>query len=155
MKRTMAIVLGLVLALALAGAATPAQAGTSVSVNLRIGEPYPGGQLVFAHEPNVEMIPDSRVYYIRDSSYDLFRYGKYWYLNDDGVWFRGRTVRGPFLHVGFTTVPRSVILVPETYHRHWRESPGRGHAYGHYRNQRTNEVVVVKDREHRGHGHDR
>lgn len=155
MKRTMAIVLGLVLAVAFAGAATPAQAGTSVSVNLRIGEPYPGGQLVFAHDPDVEMIPDSRVYYIRDSDYDLFRYGKYWYLCDDGVWFRGRTVRGPFLHVGFSTVPRSVVLVPETYRRHWRESPGRGHAYGHYKNQRPEEVVVVKDRGHKGRGRDR
>ena len=85
----------------------------------------------------------------------LFRYGKYWYLCDDGVWFRGRTVRGPFLHVGFSTVPRSVVLVPETYRRHWRESPGRGHAYGHYKNQRPEEVVVVKDRGHKGRGRDR
>jgi hypothetical protein len=155
MKRSIAIVLGLALAVAFAGAATPAQAGTSVSVSLRIGDPYPGGQLVFAHEPDVRLIPNSRVYYIRDSNYDLYRYGKYWYLNDDGVWFRGRTVRGPFVHVGFTTVPRSVILVPETYHRHWRESPGRGHAYGRYNHKRPDEVAIEKEHGRRGPGQDR
>jgi hypothetical protein len=155
MKRIMTVLLGLALAVVLAGAATPAQAGTSVSVNLRVGDPYPGGQLVFAHNPDIEMIPESRVYYIRDSDYDVFRYGRFWYLCDDGVWFRGRTYRGPFLHVSFSTVPRSVVLVPETYRRHWRENPGRGHAYGHYRNQRSDDVVVEKERGHRGRGHDR
>ena len=153
MKRWSALVLGLALAVAFAGAATPAKAGTSVSVNLRIGDPYPGGQLVFRHEPDVEMIPETRVYYIRDSDYDLFRYGRYWYLCDDGVWFRGRAYRGPFAHVSFTTVPRSVVMVPESYRRHWRENPGRGHAYGHQKQERRDVIVIGKERGHRGRGH--
>ncbi len=147
MRRWNALVLGLALAVALACAAAPAKAGTSVSVNLRIGDPYPGGRLVFREEPYVELIPESRVYYIRGSEYDLYRYGRYWYLCDDGVWFRARTYRGSFAHVSFTTVPRSVILVPDSYRRHWREHPGRGHAYGQQRQQRRDVIVTEKENE--------
>ena len=156
MKRTNILLLGLAFAVAFATAAAPAQAGSSVSVNLRIGDPYRGADIAFTNDPDVEVIPNSRVYYIRNYDYDMFRYGRFWYMCDDGVWFRGRAYRGPFLHVAFTTVPRAVVMVPETYRRHWRENQGRGHAYGHEKQVERHDGVAM-DRGHgnRGRGHGR
>lgn len=152
MNRWKILSLSLALAVALGASFAPARAGTSVSVNLRIGEPYPGGTLVFEQQPDVVLVPDTRVYYIRNSDYDVFRYGKYWYLCDDGVWFRARSVRGPFLHIAFTTVPRSVVYVPERHWKHWRDGhPGRGYARGHYKDRDDRRDVVVIDRNGKSH----
>ena len=145
MKRWNALFLGLAIAVALGVSLAPAKAGTSVSVNMRIGDPY-RGEIVFRSEPDIVVVPDSRVYYVRNSDYDLFRYGRYWYLCEHGVWFRARSYRGPFRHISFTTVPRAVVYVPEKHWRHWRDHPGRGHARGHYRNDRRDnrpDVVIV------------
>ena len=145
MKRSSALLFGLALAVALGLTFAPAQAGTSLSVNLRIGDPYPRGELVFRDEPDVVIVPNTRVYYIRNSDYDLFRYGRYWYLCDDGIWFRARKARGPFKHISFTSVPRAVVYVPEKHWHHWRGHSGRGYARGHNRDNRP-EAVVVKER---------
>jgi hypothetical protein len=150
MKRWNLLLPGLALAVALGAAFSPAEAGTSLSVNLRIGDPYPRGELVFRDEPDIVMVPDTRVYYVRNSDYDVFRYGRYWYLCDEGVWFRARTHRGPFKHISFTTVPRAVVYVPEKHWRHWRGHPGRGYARGHYQERRP-DAVVIQDR-HPGRG---
>ena len=72
----------------------------------------------FKKEPEVILIPQSRVYYVPDLKYDLFRYGRYWYINNDGNWYRARSYRGPFNSVGFTRVPRSIARVPSKYHKH-------------------------------------
>lgn len=155
MKRWTILLLGLVLAVALGATYAPARAATSVSVNLRIGDPYPGGELRFVQRPDVVMIPESRVYYVRNSDYDVFRYGRYWYLCDDGVWFRSRELRGPFLHVAFTTVPRSVIYVPENRWHHWRGNPGQGYARGHNKDRDERPDVVVIDKNGKTHKHKR
>ena len=150
MKRWYGLLSGFALAVAVCASIAPAIAGTSLSISLRVGDPYPRGELVFRDEPDVVMVPDSRVYYVRNSNYDLFRYGRYWYLCDDGVWFRARGYRGPFRHIAFTSVPRAVVGVPEKHWRHWRGHPGRGYARGHYKNNQP-EAVVVDDR-HPGNG---
>lgn len=69
-------------------------------------------------EPEVILIPQSRVYYVPDLKYDLFRYGRYWYINNEGNWYRARSYRGPFKNVGFSRVPRSIAQVPARYHKH-------------------------------------
>jgi len=153
MKRWTILLLGLALAVALGTTYAPAGAATSVSVNLRIGDPYPGGELRFEQRPDVVMIPESRVYYVSNSDYDVFRYGKFWYLCDDGVWFRARAMRGPFLHIAFSTVPRSVIYVPENHWKHWRGHPGQGYARGHSRDRDQRPDVVVIDRHGKTHKH--
>lgn len=106
----MALLVGLAIAPA------HAQAGVSADVNIRIGRPAP--MVVFEREPDVVLVPSTRVYYVGGLDYDLFRYGQYWYINDGGYWYRARNYRGPFAQIGFNYVPRSIVVVPGRYHRH-------------------------------------
>ncbi len=138
------------MAVSLTAAASNAGADTSVSINMRVGDPYRGPSLEFRHEPDVVLVPDSRVYYVRDYDYDIYRYGSYWYFTYDGGWYRARRYNGRYVYVGYESVPRAVVMVPVKYRKHWQE-PGRGHAYGHYK-----EVRKDKGSGHghgRGHGH--
>ena len=109
------------MAVALTVAAPKARAA-DVSINLRIGDPYRGPRLIFEDEPDVVVVPGSRVYYVRDRDYDLYRYGSYWYYNYDGGWYRSRRYNGPFTYVGYRAVPRSVAYIPVRYRKHWREA---------------------------------
>jgi hypothetical protein len=135
MKRWPIIVACLVAAGALSAAASQARAATSVDVQLHVGDRYPGTDIVFHHEPDVVVVPSSRVYYIRDYDYDMYRYGSYWYYCDGVNWFRARSYRGPFVFINYYSVPRPVYTVPVSYRRHWRQWPP-GHAYGHYKAER-------------------
>src|ERR1700675_2285003 len=117
MKRLLMCIAGLAAACSLAAVA-PARAGTSVDVKLHVGDRYPGTDIVFHHEPDVVLVPDSRVYYVRDYDYDMYRYGSYWYYCDVTNWYRGRTYRGPFLFIRYASVPRAVYTVPGRYRRH-------------------------------------
>ena len=118
------------MALALTAPASKADAA-DVSINLRVGDPYRGPSLVFQSEPRVVVVPGTRVYYVQDYDYDVYRYGNYWYYTYDGGWYRARRYSGPYVYVGVQSVPRSVAYVPVKYRRHWREPGARGHAYGH------------------------
>jgi len=80
----------------------------------------------------VSLVPSTKVYYARDQECDLYRYGLYWYFLEDGLWYRARTWRGPFLHLQFTSVPRSVRNVPLNYRRHWPGPPPLGPVQGGY-----------------------
>jgi hypothetical protein len=154
----------LVMALSLMLPISKASARTDVSVDLRIGDPYRGPSLVFRSQPDVVVVPDTRVYYVRDYDYDLYRYGGYWYYNYDGGWYRARRYNGPFVYIGYRSVPREVAYVPVRYRRHWHaynEGP-HGHAYGHYkareerrdvREERRDVREERRDRRDRG-GHD-
>jgi hypothetical protein len=105
-----------------------------VSINLRIGDPYRGPRLMFRSEPEVVIVPGTRVYYVRNYDYDIYRYGSYWYYTYDGAWYRARRYNGPFVYVGYNSVPRSVTYVPTRYRRHWRNAgPGPGRATGQYK----------------------
>jgi hypothetical protein len=143
-------------------AALPASsmAATSVGVDINIGDPYRGGALHFRSEPDVVLVPDTRVYYVRDYDYDVYRYGSYWYFIDDGRWFRARSYRGPFVYVHSTSVPRAIVSVPVRYRRHWGGPPPHAVARGYHRNHRERYVerrVERRDRaddrhEDKGHG---
>jgi hypothetical protein len=109
--------LGLFLAL---GAPLPnAWARTSVSIGLSIGDRYRGPDLYFHNEPRVILVPRTRVYYIADYDYDIYRYGRFWYYNYDGAWYRSRSYRGPWIFVGYRSVPQEISYVPRRYRRHW------------------------------------
>jgi len=149
MKRWNPLLTTLASALLLGASFAPARAATSVSLDLRIGAPYPKGELRFVQRPDVELVPNTRVYYVRNADYDVFRYGKYWYLCDDGVWFRSRTINGRFLHVEFSSVPRQVVFVPQDHWKHWKDHPGN--ARGHYKNREDRRDVVVIDRHGKTH----
>lgn len=126
-----------------------ARAATSVDVRVSVGDRYHGGTLSFSNEPRVVMVPETKVYYVRDEDCDLYRYGRYWYFVEDGYWYRSASWRGPFLHIRAVSVPRSVVTVPIKYRRHWKHGY-RTVAENDYRDR-------DRDRDHdrgyhRGHG---
>jgi hypothetical protein len=117
-------------------AALPAssKAETSVGVDINVGDPYRGGAIHFRSEPDLVLVPDTRVYYVRDYDHDVYRYGSYWYFIDDGRWYRARTYRGPFAYIHTASVPRSIVMVPASYRRHWGGPPPHAVARGYRRN---------------------
>lgn len=144
-------------------AALPASsnAETRVGVSINIGDPYRGAALHFRSEPDVVLVPDTRVYYVRDYDYDVYRYGSYWYFIDDGRWYRARSYRGPFVFIHETSVPRAIVTVPVRYRRHWNGPPPHAVARGYDRNHGERYVVERRverrdrwdDRHDNGRGH--
>ena len=132
--------------------AMPARAATSVGISIHVGDPYRGGSLTFVREPDVVVVPDTRVYYVRDYDDDLYRYGSYWYYVEDGFWYRARSWRGPFINVSYMSVPHSVRVVPVRYRRHWGGPPPHAVARGYYKNHEHNEWDRGEEHGH-GHGH--
>jgi len=113
-----------------------AHAGTSVDFRISVGDRYDGATLAFRSEPEVVLVPDTKVYYVRDRDCDLYRYGRYWYFVEDGFWYRAGNWRGPFVHVRATSVPRSVAGVPVKYRRHWKNGPPpHAVAHGYYKDK--------------------
>jgi hypothetical protein len=108
-------------ALALSSLTSSAFARTSVSVDLHFGDRYRGPDVVFYDDPDVIVVPGTRVYYVRDYDYDIYRCGRFWYYNYDGGWYRARSYRGPWIYVGYRSVPREISYVPQRYRRHWRD----------------------------------
>jgi hypothetical protein len=125
--RRLILSLALALALIAAGSARRSDAGVSADINLHLGHPSP--VVVFDREPDVVLVPNTRVYYVSGQPYDLFRYRDYWYIDDGGYWYRARNYRGPFVSVNFDFVPRSIVYVPARFHRHpmhpWGGPPGQ------------------------------
>src|SRR5262249_53024048 len=117
--------LGLAAALALSAPATPAAAGTSVSIN--IGNAPPPPVVVWRREPRMIIIPGSSVYYYDgDLDYDYFQYGMYYYAYHDDCWYRSSGWRGPFVAIRSGYVPRVFYSLHDRgYHWHhaWREVP--------------------------------
>jgi hypothetical protein len=147
--------------------AIPAKAGTSVDVQIQVGDRYRGGEVVFRSEPDVVVVPSTRVYYVRDYDHDVYRYGSYWYFVDRDHWYRARSWRGPFYHVKYVSVPRPIQVVPVQYRRHWRQPGPPPHAvakgyhkdkpnrYNHDRNDRANSRDRDDDREAYNNGNGR
>lgn len=120
-------------------AVAPALGGTSVDIQLHVGDRYPGA-IVYQREPEMVVVPETRVYYVRNYDYDLYRFRSYWYYCDGVNWYRGPSNRGPFLFIRYTSVPRAVYTVPVRYRRHWGDWPP-GNAYGHYKKAERRESV--------------
>src|SRR5688572_25037965 len=71
-------------------------------------------------EPNMAIIPETRVYYLRDEAdYDLYRYGNAWYLVENGTWYRSGSWRGAFVAVRPSAVPMEILTIPAGYRRGW------------------------------------
>jgi len=99
--------------------ATPAQATVMLNVGVHVGDsPPPPPAFVFDSEPEVILVPATRVYYVPQQDFDLYRYGRYWYINRGGWWYRSAGYRGPFGYIGYDRVPASILRVPPKYHRH-------------------------------------
>ena len=115
MRRLTLLCTAAALGLFLAATTGTAQAAVSADINLHVGD-RPAPVVVFEREPDVVLIPNTRVYAVGGLDYDLFRYGRYWYINDDGYWFRAANYRGPFRAVRYEIVPRQIVVVPARYH---------------------------------------
>jgi len=129
MKRLL-VTAAAVASLGFAALPVTSMASTRVGVSINIGDPYRGAALRFRSEPDVILVPETRVYYVRNYDYDVYRYGRYWYFIDDGRWYRARTYRGPFLYIHQTSVPRAIVQVPPRYKKRWgppRHAVARGH----------------------------
>jgi hypothetical protein len=97
----------------------PVQA-QDVGLSLRIGDRYRGDRLYFRSRPRFVVVPGTRVYYVRDSDMDVYRYGRWYYAFDDGRWYRAASYRGPWIYVRARRVPRPIFYVPSDYRRNWR-----------------------------------
>jgi hypothetical protein len=125
--------------LAFVSAPSSSQAA-SVGFSVRIGDPYRGAALHFRSEPDYVVVPGTQVYYVDDYyDRDLYRYGSWYYMVDDGYWYRARSYRGPFIRIDYRSVPRQFAYVPTHYRRHWGSTSTyfryRGSDYGDRYNQ--------------------
>lgn len=118
MTRNTLAALTMVLGLGGGLAAVPAAHASSVDLHVRIGDAPPAPAFVFEDEPEVILVPSTRVYYVPGLEFDLFRYGRYWYINRGGWWYRARSYRGPFVYLEYGNVPSPIIRVPAKFHRH-------------------------------------
>lgn len=113
------VLAALLMPLLATGYPSPAKAA-DVGFSIRIGDRYRGNHLYFDNRPRMVVVPGTRVYYVRDSDYDVYRYGSYYYGFDDGRWYRSTSYRGPWIHVRGRQVPRAIYMVPADYRRNWR-----------------------------------
>jgi hypothetical protein len=114
------IVLCALLALALA---TPAMAHSSVSIGVGFNMPPP--LVVYRREPHWVMVPDERVYYVDDDDlgYDYFRYGGWYWIYENDVWYRAHRYNGPFVAVRADYVPGPIWRVGDRDDYRWRHRP--------------------------------
>jgi hypothetical protein len=145
MKRMSLWIARLGLLFALVVPVSGAFARTSVSIGLQFGDRYRGPDVYFRDEPRVVIVPGTRVYYVRDSDYDIYRYGRYWYYNYSGGWYRSRSYDGPWIYVGYRSVPRDISYVPVRYRRHWRDFRDDNSRYGSYRYRDSRERSRYRD----------
>jgi len=148
MRRT---TLGAMLAI---GLVTPlaGQAATSVGISVNIGNAPPPPVVVVREEPRCMVVPGSTVYVVQEAvPYDMFRYGVYWYVYNDGYWYRARGYRGPFRAIEVRYVPRAIVSVPA---KHWRHHPHGGPPGLAKKSRGNSDVVVVQKGRGKGHGDD-
>jgi hypothetical protein len=139
MKRMVTRLTLLSLVLALIVPLSAAFARTSASISLRIGDRYRGPRVYFESEPDVVLVPGYRdVYYVRDSDYDIYEVGDWWYYNYNGDWYRAHDYNGPYSFVSYRSVPRPIYNVPRRYRRHWRDYRDRHYHYSGWRDRDRN-----------------
>jgi hypothetical protein len=135
-------------------AAVPAWAGSSgsISVQLNIGNAPPPPVVVYQESPPVVIVPGSAVYVVNDSrcGYDFFRFGVYWYIWNDGYFYRARSYNGPFRVIEARYVPAAIWNVPS---RHWKRHP-HGGPPGLMKGRSRGDNYAVERHHGRGRGHD-
>jgi hypothetical protein len=122
MRRAITLVAALVLGAALTttplwGQGNKTKTKTKTTV-VKVGERYPG-TVVFTTEPRAVVIPETRVYYVSDMDADIYHFGEYWYIAENGAWYRGIGWQGPFVRIKTSTVPRPIRTIPAAYRIHW------------------------------------
>jgi hypothetical protein len=80
---------------------------------------------VIRHRPHWRWMPDQRVYVATNSDYDMYRVGSWYYVNDNGTWFRGQRWDGSWEMIRTDMVPQPVFSVTGYYNN--------GRHRGHHR----------------------
>jgi hypothetical protein len=149
---------GFALALALLAAVSvrPSEARITANIDVRIGQPAP--YVVLDREPDMALVPGTRVYYDGDEPYDVYRSDSRWYVCDEGDWYRADSERGPFVSIAFSAVPRSIASCGPRgrgYAHSWYAP--RGGVHGWFRRNVDWQRNDWSRGRHRGHdrGHDR
>lgn len=127
----------------------PLVASAQVSVNISIAPP----PIIFPAPPRVVVVPNTPVYYVPATTYNIFFYdGRYWSFHE-GAWFLAASYRGPWVFVPIAQVPRPLIAVPVRY---YKVPPGHARKFSH-EEEREREHDRGHDRDHgqRGHGRGR
>ena len=134
--------------------ATPVRAETNLRVALGIENAPPPPVVVYREAPPVVVVPRTSVYVVRDDRcrYDFFRYGVYWFIWNDGYWYRSRAYGGPFRVIEERYVPAAIWKVPN---KHWKRHPhgappGLAKKHRHTHDER----YVAKGRNQRDRGDD-
>ena len=138
MRQMSSWILCLTVAFALVVPIHRASAQSGISINLHIGDRYRGPDLGFTSEPSLVAVQgDDGVYYAQDSDYDVYRYSNMWYMNYNGDWYRASNYSGPWLFVGYQSVPRNVYSVPTQYRRRWSNYRDTHYSWGRSNESRT------------------
>jgi hypothetical protein len=114
MKKFLLVASLCVLGISVAAGIPTASAEVTINANIHTGH----SGIYFEDQPDVVIVPGSRVYYYEAPSYDVYRYGNMWWVDRGGVWFRASSYHGPFVQVTYQRVPRQIIVVPAEFHRH-------------------------------------
>jgi hypothetical protein len=77
----------------------------------------------------MQVVPNTHVYYVQDSDRDVYQYGRSYYANEGGRWYRAQNYRGPWIYVRSRNVPRQIYTVPAGYRRGWHGD------YGYWRHR--------------------
>ena len=110
--------------------ALPLTSTAQVSVSINVPPP----PIIFPAPPRVVAVPQTPVFYVPDTSYNVFVYENRYYNYYDGAWFIARSHGGPWVLVPPDRVPRPVLAVPVRY---YKTPPGHakrhddGHGHGH------------------------
>ncbi|HEU4381907.1 MAG TPA: hypothetical protein VFR85_00280 [Anaeromyxobacteraceae bacterium] len=105
----------LALALILAGFAAPASTAAQVSMSIQMNLPAVLPPLVVV-QPGVQVVSD----YDRE----IFFVGGYYWVRNDGYWYRARDPRARWYYVRPNRVPTFLVNAPPGHYRHWH---GQGH----------------------------
>jgi hypothetical protein len=102
-------------------------AGTAragVAVRIDIGNAPHSSRVFFRSRPRERFYAGERVYVIEDAGdYDCFRYGGWYWVFEDGYWYRARTWRGRFFVVDPVYVPDFFYRMPPSRWRHRPDGP--------------------------------
>jgi hypothetical protein len=131
MKRFLVLASLCILGSPMMAVAHPASADVRINANLSSGRIY------LDTEPNVVLVPGTQVYYSPYGSYEVFRYRNRWFVNQNGMWYRASSYRGPFIEVPDDRVPRQVMSVPVEYRQQYRNQ-NQGWYNHHHRYHRNN-----------------
>lgn len=102
---------------------TSVPARAQIELHFDLGNAPPPPTLVFRTRPVERLYPGERVYVVTDPSvgdYDFFRYGRTYYLFDNGYWYRATGWRGRFVVVHPSRVPAWIYQLPA---ERWKHRP--------------------------------